>query len=209
MKRKIHLFGDSHAQFSCHGIASYFPDYEYYNHVIYSITMHRIGRDKILLGMPSSIDHDNDIIIITHGEVDCRSHIYRQIQKGRELDEIINTLVNNYLETIYNYQFRNTFILSIVPPVSKKEYEDRNGPIQHHLPFYGTDQERLLYIRLVNEKLRMGCEKLGLYFIDPYYGNYTQKDGMMDFKKSDGTVHIGDNKYVLSILSDEIKKLIL
>ena len=209
MKRKIHIFGDSHAQYSCNGIASYFPDYEYYNHVVYSITMHRIGRDHILLGVPSNIDNENDIIIITYGEVDCRSHIYRQIQKGRELDEIINTLVNTYLETIHKYQFRNTFVLSVVPPVSKKEYEDRNGPISHHLPFCGTDQERLLYIRSMNDKLRKGCEKYGFHFIDPYSLNYIREDGMMNFKMSDGNVHIGDNKYVLSILSDDLKKLIL
>lgn len=212
MKRLIQVYGDSHAHFSCQSLKAYFQednDITVVSSHEYSVTMHRIGRDKhIVHCVPDLIDREKDIVIILYGEVDCRCHIGRQIQKGRDLAEIVETLVCNYINTIIQYGFKNVIVIAVPPPVPIKEYEARNGPITHHLPMVGTDEQRLMYTTKVNEKLKTECEKHNLHFINPF-DSYLRPDGMMDFSKSDGNSHIGNNEAVCKILQKYILKLIL
>lgn len=210
MKRLIQVYGDSHAHYCCSSLPAYLPedDIRFVSSHEYSKTMHRIGRDRYIINcVPQLIDKERDIIIIVYGEIDCRCHIGRQLQKGRDLKEIVDTLVLNYVNAILQYGFRHVIVLAVPPPVPIKEFEERNGPITHHLPMVGSDQERLLYTTMVNNKLRDECQKNSLYFIDPF-DSYKREDGMMDFSKSDGNSHIGDNREVLKILSAFILKLI-
>lgn len=212
MKRLIQVYGDSHAHYCCQSLPAYFTkedDVRFVSSHEFSTTMHRVGRDKHIINCdPNVINKDRDIIIIIYGEIDCRCHIGRQIQKGRELTEIIDTLVCNYTNTISKYGFRNVIVLAVPPPVPIKEFEERNGPIRHHLPMVGNDEERLFYTTRVNEKLKTECEKHGLHFVNPF-DSYLRPDGMMDFSKSDGNSHIGNNEAVLKLLHEYILKLIL
>lgn len=210
MKRFIQVYGDSHAHCCCMGLGSFFSaDITFYSNHEYSKTMHRIGRDKHLINCdPQVIDKENDVVIILYGEVDCRCHIGRQVLKGRDLAEIVNTLVGSYINTIIQYGFRHTIVMAVPPPVPRKDYEDRNGPITHHLPMVGNDEERLLYTIKVNEKLKSKCQEHNLHFVDPF-DSYKRADGFMDYSKSDGNIHIGNNKEVLKILHKYILKLIL
>ena len=91
----IYIYGDSHARLSFRNLS--LPHMNL-NHD--SITMFRIGRDDIIINFNKDIIKKDDIIILSYGEVDCRCHIQRQINLGRNEDDIINELVNNYLKTI-------------------------------------------------------------------------------------------------------------
>lgn len=63
--------------------------------------MYRIGRDNNIINYRNEQTKD-DIIILVYGEVDCRCHVQRQIDMGRNEDDIINELVHNYFITIKN-----------------------------------------------------------------------------------------------------------
>ena len=93
----IHIFGDSHANFN-------FSNSKYtniLNHYQNSITMNRVGRDNLnFINFINYNIKNNDIIIYQFGEVDCRCHIARQLLLGRVLDDIINELVTNYINSI-------------------------------------------------------------------------------------------------------------
>lgn len=210
MTRTIHVYGDSHAHFCFSGLASRFTtalDFVYRSHHMYSTTMHRVGRDKHIINCDSaSIDKTNDVIIILYGEIDCRCHIGRQVQAGRDLEEIVDTLVCKYIDTIRNYGFKTVIVVAVPPPVPIKEFEARNGPITHHLPMVGGDEERLVYTKMTNDKLKEKCFEGDLHFVDPF-NSYLRPDGMMDFSKSDGNSHIGNNEDVLDYIIKLISEL--
>ena len=75
----IHIFGDSHSQFSFKNL-----NLQYTDNSQYSITMFRIGWDNIIINYNKNNIKPNDIIIIGYGEVDCRCHIQRQINLGKK-----------------------------------------------------------------------------------------------------------------------------
>jgi hypothetical protein len=172
--------------------------------------MHRIARDQILINCaPTTLDLENDIIIIIYGEIDCRCHIGRQVALGRKLEEIVDTLVVGYMQTITQYEFKNVIILAVPPPIPIEDFERRHGgPIRHHLPFVGTDEERVHYTQSVNMKLQQECERHGFHFLDPY-DTYKRENGVMEFSKSDGTNHVGNNAEILCLLKEVVKKLIV
>jgi len=57
--------------------------------------------------------------------------------------------------------------------------------------FFGTDNERILYTQLMNNKLREYCNKYNYIFLDTY--NYYSDNRLLNFDKSDGICHISIN----------------
>ena len=91
----IHIYGDSHADFSFLHLKL-----DHNNLYLPNITMFRIGRDGIIINFNKDTIQKDDIIVLSYGEVDCRCHIQRQINLGNNEDNIINELVSNYFKTI-------------------------------------------------------------------------------------------------------------
>lgn len=204
----ITIFGDSHAYSSFIGL--YKVDERMVAiHSQPSMTMHRVGRDNELLHCSSTpiIQHNYKItkmqnstntglkstFVFLYGEVDCRCHIQKQIDLGRDEDDIIKTLVEKYFQTIANniskseiqesnrmmspFIFRvalrevksekpsfSVIVVGITPPLSKMEYETIHGPITHEFPFVGTDECRVRYTRKMNDCIKKMCSEYGYYF---------------------------------------------
>ena len=91
----IFIYGDSHACFSFKNIT--IPVINKYE---FSLTMFRIGRDNVIINFDSNDLDETNIYCFNYGEVDCRCHIQRQINSGREEDDIITELVDRYFLTI-------------------------------------------------------------------------------------------------------------
>ena len=84
--------------------------------------MFRISRDNIIINFDKDkIINENDIIILSYGEIDCRCHIQRQINNGRNEDDIINDLVNKYFITIKNNVVKKCkiIIVGVIPLLNK------------------------------------------------------------------------------------------
>jgi hypothetical protein len=63
--------------------------------------MHRVGRDKLTyIDFKKYKITPTDMVVYQFGEVDCRCHIKKQMDKGRSLSEIVENLVTPYLESI-------------------------------------------------------------------------------------------------------------
>jgi hypothetical protein len=170
--------------------------------------MHRIGRDKSILNFNSE-EHDEDsIICFLYGEIDCRCHIGQQIHRGRNEDDIIHTLVDTYLNTIYNsVQLYNTILVfAVVPPTQQRDYEKINIPIHHEFPFVGSDEDRVRFTKKMNTLLEIKCSEYKYVFINPYE-SYTMENGCLRFELSDGTVHISKNEEIHKIFCEVIEKI--
>ncbi len=197
----IHSIGDSHAK-SCfsNNPIDYFGYTEHTKFIINnhwfaqcmvnwigSITMHRVGRDglRIVDVRRLPIKH-GDIVIFVFGEIDVRCHIGKQRdQSRRSLDEIIDTLVTNYLATVRkNKEFMPqayTVIMGILPPTDQA--------FNHVLPFYGTLNDRIEITKLLNQRLSLACQDAGILFLD-IYDLFANAQGALNPALSDGIVHV-------------------
>ena len=161
--------------------------------------MHRIGRDNHIVNFVNKENlQSNDIIILAYGEIDCRCHIQRQVDMGRNEDVIINELVTNYISTIKNNIIANikVIIVGVIPPTKQAEYEMRYGQITHEFPFVGSDDDRVRYTSKINNLLEAAAKNNNYIYFNPY-SYYTRDDGTLKHELSDLGVHVGDNSQFL------------
>ena len=189
----IHIFGDSHSQYSFNNL-----ELQYIDNSWSSITMFRIGRDNIIIRFNKNNIKPNDIIIIGYGEVDCRCHIQKQIDLGNNEDSVITELVNKYFISLKNNIncSKKIIIVGVIPPTNKDEYEQKNGPITHEFPFIGKDCDRVRYTKKVNILIEELCINNEYIYFNPY-DYYTREDGTLKSELSDSNVHLGDNSIFL------------
>lgn len=165
--------------------------YEEFPISIYAVpgfTMHRLGRDGLgALNINNFLIKQNDIVVFVFGEVDARANIGKQVkEKGRELVEVIDTLVRSYIHTIIQNKSNlkcgiKCIILNIVPPTSQCGLDN--------IPLYGTIQERIMITRSLNLKLNIECEKNDIIMLN-VYDFYASLDGSLNPSLSDTCAHI-------------------
>ncbi len=190
----IFIYGDSHGD---HCFKRLEPAIQIKNLYEMSITMFRVGRDNKILNFNKSDVDMNDTVILSYGEIDCRCHIQRQINTGRNEDDVITELVDNYFRTIQNNLSNNKIIIvGVIPPTKQSDYEKLNGPITHEYPFVGTDQDRVRYTNKVNRLIDDRCAISGYIYFNPF-DYYTRPDGTLKYEFSDSTVHLGNNTVFL------------
>lgn len=190
----IHTFGDSHSNFGWPpGIAK---------HWLGPILCYSFGKDPFgrcdLRKYPLK---DNDTLIFCFGEIDCRCHIIKHCTEEISYEEIIKDLVENYLKAIQtvvsstNKKFRHICVFNVVPPIRKALR--RQNP---QFPFLGSDEERLAYVRYFNSCVKGKCEEMGFLFLD-VYEKYSDEEGFLNTKYSDGDVHIRDGVYLKELVN--------
>jgi hypothetical protein len=189
----IYIYGDSHAGFSFRNLKL-----EHVNLNCHSITMFRIGRDNIIINFNKNTINENDVIVLSYGEVDCRCHIQRQINAGRNEDDVIHELVDKYFLTIQNNIVKKCkiIVVGVIPPTKQYDYERLHGPILHEFPFVGTDEDRARYTNKVNQKLEEYSKINNCIYFNPY-DYYTRQDGTLKHEFSDTIVHLRDNSHFL------------
>lgn len=161
----IYIFGDSHANYNFKNIQ--IPNINGY---VNSITMHRIGRDQLnCINFKNSNISQNDIVIYQVGEVDCRCHIGKQILLDRKLDEIVETLTQQFIVSILvnlkQYQppehEPKIIVCCVPPPINNVYFTEKHGVITHNYPIIGEDNDRIQYTTLVNSYLKEKCVQNG------------------------------------------------
>ena len=196
------LYGDSHASLSFKNLAI-----NNRNLFHFSITMHRIGRDKQIINFKKNHCNKNKIFCLSYGEVDVRCHIGKQVHLGRNHLEVCEELVKRYFETIKELitEYKAIIIVAILPPTDINDHSPCNihteatgGP----LPFVGTNQDRIIYTECINSLLKKYCLEFNYVYFNPY-SHYTREDGCLKYEMSDKCIHIADNTYFL----EEFKKI--
>ena len=127
--------------------------------------------------------------VLSFGEIDVRCLIYNQIhEKGREEDEVINTLVDNYVSRLFSLH-KDIAILSIVPPIDFFTGGYQSNKNCSLFPFIGPDECRVRYTKKMNDRLKKNCQEKGLVFVD-IYSPYVDDKGFLNKESSDGAIHI-------------------
>jgi len=192
----IYIFGDSHSFCNFHGLI--------HSHTFLgenSITMYRIGRDGVLPNFSEEFNSSENTFIFNYGEIDCRCHIGKQINLGRNLDDLSNELCFNYFKTIESNitKYKKIIIVCITPPMSQPYFESINKPITHEYPFIHDDLTRVEYTLTLNSLLEKECHTHKYHFLN-FYNRYSTEAGLLKPELSDNLVHINDNRYVLERL---------
>lgn len=175
----IHTVGDSHAWHAWLKI----PFVQ--THQLGPMTMYRMGQDRPIVVKDISRDA---IVVFCWGEIDCRCHIYNH----PPFPETIDKLAKDYLAAIdQNAKTHpNIWLFNVVPPPRKAQ-----GQENPDYPFLGTDEERVGFVRRLNQRLR----ESEYPFVD-VYAEYCDKDGFLLPEKSDGHVHIADERPLRSFV---------
>jgi len=176
-----------------------------------SITMHRIGRDNSVVGCNEYDMTEDTIVISCYGEVDCRCHIKRQELAGRDVDEVIETLVEKYIATLSRVfrRCKKVLVFGVIPTCRKTDYDAHVNAAQA-FPFVGTDKERVAYTDKVNDRLERYCKlHENLMYVYPY-DFCRMEDGTLNYEVSDLNVHISldNNKPLIHKLAELCKQII-
>jgi hypothetical protein len=168
--------------------------------------MNRIGRDNLnfksmdvcpIEPVHYSIPNDG-IVLVSFGEIDVRNHIHKQVELGRDINEICNTLVSNYIDCILINrelnEYKNLAILAINPP----RRADGSS-----IEMKGTDDQRKSYQVLVNSYLAHYCKENSLYLLD-LTSYYSDSNGFLDANKRDNSVHLVFSDY----MEESIEKML-
>lgn len=186
---RLYIYGDSHTYASFMNLK--IPHINFYD--LNGITMHRIGRDKEILKFNKIHCSPKSVFCICYGEIDVRCHIGKQVDLGREESEICLELVKAYFETIRATitEYKAIIVVGIVPPVRVEDHVHAD-----HIPFIGTNEERVRYTATMNKHIEEMCSEYGYHYFNPY-APYVDTDGCMNNALSDKCVHVGPNEGVL------------
>ena len=194
---KIFVYGDSHGRFNFKNFLSN-DKIQFYNRQEDSRTMFRVSRDNVIINFDKNEHDKNSILCFNYGEIDCRCHIQKQINLGRNENEIIDTLIHKYFQSIQKNIniYKKIVIIAITPATNKYDYEKNYGPITHNSPFLGSDQDRRRYTYKMNKTIEKYCHIYNFIYFDPF-SYYKREDESFNHTYSDSMLHLGDNKYFL------------
>jgi hypothetical protein len=192
----IHTFGDSHCRFgfdkSTYGVKT---------NGISAVTMQNFGRFKLdVLDVSQFNVQEGDYVCFSFGEIDCRCHIHKFKEQYKEL---IEKIVENYMDAIKENanKFSDLKVMVYnVPPTLRASPFNWNT----EYPMLGSNEERITYIKYMNEKLKENCKKNNFIFFD-VYDSYVGEDGFMKYELSDGRIHIDNPIYIDEFFKNIIK----
>lgn len=174
--RPAATIGDSHCRWTFLGSSWVFASW------LGPLTMHRIATERpdiagIARGRLEPLDASMPVLHC-FGEIDVRCHLNTPERVGG-----IPRLASAYLDAVESHGWRSA-VMSVMPP-SRSTTE-----ANEHLPYRGTDAERLSVTRLLNASLLGQCMLRNVPFLD-VYRLYADDEGMLDPGMSDGNVHVG------------------
>jgi hypothetical protein len=141
--------------------------------------------------------------VLAFGEIDCRCHIWKQInENGRDEDEVLSTLVNNLFDVMEKSQHKDFGVMSIVPAIRYFGGDYDPSRFQEQYPVIGPDEDRLRYVLKLNKMLKTKCEENEMIYVD-VHSLYCDEDGYLIKELSDGEVHITNRDRLINFFENK------
>ena len=183
----IHTIGDSHSTNGWTGTI---------HHHLGPVLCYSFGKEKLnRCDIRNFNIKDGDTIVFCLGEIDCRCHIHKHINKINTYQDIINNIIDNYFEAI---KLKNICVYNVVPPVQKY-----NTIENLEYPYLGSDEERKKYVLYFNKKLKEKCIENNYIFFD-IYDKYIDENGFLNKLLSDGNVHIKEDIFIKTFIQNNL-----
>jgi hypothetical protein len=163
-------------------------------------TMHRIGRDGINgFNIKEMGIQDNDVVVFVFGSIDRDNHIIRsepditRQMKQRNMDEIVNSLCSDYMQTILanksQYQNLTVVVASVIPVYIQNFMDSLFLDVFGNLQNVSVLNTQVLISKKINTTLQEACKQHGLYFLD-IHTLYETENGDLKRNLSAGDHHI-------------------
>ena len=198
----IHTFGDSHAD-GHHSHWGYIrlPGINIKTHHLGGKLMYTFGKLKFnVLNIKNYDVCENDIVVFCFGEIDCRYHVHKHITNEHSYIEIIDDITDNYFnaikQNVEQYNNIKTCVYNVIPPTRGFTVDS-----DHPYPFLGSDEDRKMYYKYMNEKLKELCKAYNYYFFDIYDACCDDK-GFLKSEYSDGNVHLRNTEHSSNIIKN-------
>lgn len=185
------IYGDSHG-------AALFRNLRIPHRNLFSFgkTMYSQGRNRWIHNFNYNQLSKNTTYCLVFGEVDVRAHIGKQVHLGRHHTDICRELVESYISIIQANLtiYKAIIIVGVPPPVASEDHiHDIHDP---PLPFVGSNSDRVIFTRELNEFLEAACKMHGYHFFNPFEP-YMLENGQLNYALSDSCIHIGVNEHIL------------
>jgi hypothetical protein len=142
----------------------------------------------------------NAIVMFNFGEIDSRNHLHRFRDTGLYKEMV--RLVDSYEELILANRDLEPSIHIWIGGLIPTKF---NPKVRH----IGTNYERFLYNRLLNDEIMRMARRNNFFYLDNY-ADYADDSGFLSFEFSDGGHHIGPEKFTLktkNTIADEIDRI--
>ena len=196
---RIHTIGDSHCVSGWNKIHKF----DIFIHHLGPVLCYSFGQEPLQRCKITEYNIlEEDIIIFSLGEIDCRCHIHKYITPILSYKHIIEEIVNTYIKSIVtcvkllDKKLKYICVFNVLPPVNKKDVCENPA-----FPFLGDDEERKQYVLYFNKKLKEVCLQTNIIYID-IYDKCTDFNGFLKKEISDGSVHMINSNIIESFIND-------
>lgn len=200
MPFNINAIGDSH-------VGTFYP---YCNistlgpATMYSLTGQKLYDYVNYLVNRKEIDN-NSWWLFCVGEIDIRCLFFKQIfTLNRQEDEVIYTLIDDYINNMLSLDHKQIIISTTVPPAKTQGFEDKlKNTINSKYPFIGSDEERNRWSFKLNTYLIDQCKNKNIKYVD-IYNLFKDTEGFLDHQYIDmDYIHVSNRDPVVK----ELQKL--
>ncbi|MGR6466206.1 hypothetical protein [Rhizobium sp. PAMB 3182] len=175
---RLLILGDSHSIYSFAGIA----EAKIYH--CGPVTMHRAARDGIWSLLPKNCRlRNDDILILSLGEIDSRMHVKSQaLRRGLPIEVVVDDLCNRFSHTLKEFRKECTTVVSLSCII----------PFNPRFELYGTEDDidtRITEERIIRDRMNMLMSEMGVPFID-FRSHFSNRNGSLITEMGDGACHI-------------------
>lgn len=168
---------------------------------MYSLTTSKLQEYITYLLSRNEIDK-HSWWIFSVGEIDIRCLFHKQIYTyNRQEDDVIETLVDDYISNIQSLNHPQTILCTIIAPAKTEGFEaQQQHTINSQYPFIGSDTDRNRWTLKTNTYLKAMCHNKNIHYID-IYTLFKNSDGFLDHQYIDADmIHVAKNDKIVDIL---------
>lgn len=170
---------------------------------MYSLTTTKLQDYIDYLLNRNEIDY-NSWWIFSVGEIDIRCLLHKQINfYHRDENEVIQTLVDNYIQNIQSLNYTKISLCTTVAPAKTEGFEvQQQHTINSEYPFIGSDSDRNRWALKLNTYLKDSCQYKDIRCTD-IYALFKDENGFLDQQYIDADmIHVSKNDKILDIITN-------
>lgn len=131
---------------------------------------------------------NNDYIIFSYGEVDCRAHLIKQFKlQNRNENEIIKDCVDRLIQTLLYYKNKNIKIIAYGPGPTFKDKNKHTVPINR---WFGNENQRNKVTDYFNSYYKKKCNENNIPFFTLFYDLIDEHYNTLDGYHLNDSMHL-------------------
>ena len=198
----FYIFGDSHAFYNFNDLRYDDVTLTYINCWKSGSSISSVVKTNIIPNYKSDYLDPNNAFLFCYGENQLNIYIKEESESGKNEDDIIQDLVNQFFSVVTNTitTCRKIIVMALIPPT---EFEFTTTKFREPTTLTNAYEKRVRYQQKMNQSLNNKCSEIGALFFHPF-SSYTNDNGCLKNEFIKSNVHINNNKPILKAFSEQI-----